>query len=212
MIGEHRTLGKQDVLLTKLGPMWTSFRGRYCNLRRDLSLFRPFPSGTVVKSPPAMQETCRKHRFDPWVGKIPWRRKWQPTPVFFPGKSHGQKAWGVTVHGVAEWTQLSMRTAQWKTSTPGAPRAKSTPFSNCSCFLLTSATPECSGLSHPPTPMSPFPAPIHAILSVRPRACPPVLIHLTSHASSFPVKLSEGSVLSDLLSQKALHRFCPFYS
>ena len=28
--------------------------------------------------------------FDPWVGKIPWRRKWQPTPVFLPGKSHGQ--------------------------------------------------------------------------------------------------------------------------
>jgi len=26
----------------------------------------------------------------PWVGKIPWRRKWQPTPVFFPGKFHGQ--------------------------------------------------------------------------------------------------------------------------
>ena len=33
---------------------------------------------------------CRRHRFDPWVGKIPWRRKWQPTPVFLPGKSHGQ--------------------------------------------------------------------------------------------------------------------------
>ena len=32
-----------------------------------------------------MQET----RFDPWVGKILWRRKWQPTPVFLPGKSHG---------------------------------------------------------------------------------------------------------------------------
>ena len=28
--------------------------------------------------------------FDPWVGKVPWRRKWQPTPVFLPGKSHGQ--------------------------------------------------------------------------------------------------------------------------
>ena len=27
-----------------------------------------------------------------WVGKIPWRRKWQPTPVFLPGKSHGQKS------------------------------------------------------------------------------------------------------------------------
>ena len=28
----------------------------------------------------------------PWVGKIPWRRKWQPTPVFLPGKSHGQRS------------------------------------------------------------------------------------------------------------------------
>ena len=28
--------------------------------------------------------------FDPWVGKIPWRRKWQPTAVFLPGESHGQ--------------------------------------------------------------------------------------------------------------------------
>ena len=29
--------------------------------------------------------------FDPWVGKISWRRAWQPTPVFLPGKSHGQR-------------------------------------------------------------------------------------------------------------------------
>ena len=32
---------------------------------------------------------CRRPGFDPWVGKIPRRRKWQPTPVFLPGKSHG---------------------------------------------------------------------------------------------------------------------------
>ena len=32
---------------------------------------------------------CGRPRFDPWVGKIPWRRKRQPTPVFMPGKSHG---------------------------------------------------------------------------------------------------------------------------
>ena len=40
------------------------------------------------------QESSRQGRrgwFDPWVGKIPWRRKWQPTPVFLPGKSHGQE-------------------------------------------------------------------------------------------------------------------------
>ena len=35
---------------------------------------------------------CRRHRFDPWVGKIPWRRAWQPTPVFLPGESHGQRS------------------------------------------------------------------------------------------------------------------------
>ena len=34
---------------------------------------------------------CRRHGFDPWVWKIPWRRKWQPTPVFLPGESHGQR-------------------------------------------------------------------------------------------------------------------------
>ena len=40
---------------------------------------------------------CRRHRFDSLVRKIPWRRKWQPTPVFSPGKSHGQRSlvgWG----------------------------------------------------------------------------------------------------------------------
>ena len=40
------------------------------------------------------ESTCqrRRHRFDPWIGKIPWRRKWQPTPVFLPGESHGQRS------------------------------------------------------------------------------------------------------------------------
>ena len=35
---------------------------------------------------------------DPWVGKIPWRRKWQPTLVLLPGKFHRQKTWRATVH------------------------------------------------------------------------------------------------------------------
>ena len=41
----------------------------------------------TVKNLPAMQETW----FNPWVGKIPWKREWQPTPAFLPGKSHGQR-------------------------------------------------------------------------------------------------------------------------
>ena len=35
---------------------------------------------------------CRRLGFDPWVGKSRWRRKWQPTPMFLPGESHGQKS------------------------------------------------------------------------------------------------------------------------
>ena len=35
---------------------------------------------------------CRRPRFDPWVGKIPWKRKWQPTLVFLPGEFHGWKS------------------------------------------------------------------------------------------------------------------------
>ena len=38
---------------------------------------------------------CRRHKFDPWVRKVPCRRKWQPTPVFLPGKFHGQRSLAV---------------------------------------------------------------------------------------------------------------------
>ena len=50
----------------------------------------------------------KRHRFDPWVGKIPWRMLWQPTLVFLPGKHHGQKSlvgyspWGCKESGVTE--------------------------------------------------------------------------------------------------------------
>ena len=58
-----------------------------------------FPGGSEVKSPPEMQET----QFGPWVGKILWRREWQPIPVFLSGEFHGQRSligdspWGCRV-------------------------------------------------------------------------------------------------------------------
>ena len=69
---------------------------------------------------------CGKPRFDPWVGKIPWRREWLPTPVFLPGESHGQRSlasytpWGRRVRWdpvtntfpfmfLAYWTMPSVR-------------------------------------------------------------------------------------------------------
>ena len=56
-----------------------------------------FPDGDSGKEPTCQ---CRRHKrlgFDPWVGKIPWRRAGQPTPVLLPGESHGQRSlvgWG----------------------------------------------------------------------------------------------------------------------
>ena len=45
----------------------------------------------AVRNSPANAGRHKRCRFNPWVGKIPWRRRWQPTPVFLPGKSHGQR-------------------------------------------------------------------------------------------------------------------------
>ena len=66
---------------------------------------------------PACQ--CRRHKrrgFRPWVRKIPWRRAWQPTPVFLPGKSMGRAAWWVIVHGVTK----SQTRLKRLTTSPGA--------------------------------------------------------------------------------------------
>ena len=51
----------------------------------------------MVKNLPAI----RRPGFHPWVEKVPWRREWLPTPVFFPGESHGERRLA-GVHGVAE--------------------------------------------------------------------------------------------------------------
>ena len=55
---------------------------------------------------------CKRWRFSPWAGKIPWRRKWQPTPVLLPGKSHGRRSlagyspWGRRESGMPEWLSI----------------------------------------------------------------------------------------------------------
>ena len=65
-----------------------------------------FPGGSVVKR---ICLQCRRHGFNPWVGKILWRRKWQPTPVFLPEKSHEQRSlasyspWGHKESDTTEW-------------------------------------------------------------------------------------------------------------
>ena len=55
----------------------------------------------MVKNSPA-NAGDRRCGFDLSVGKIPWRREWQPTPVFLPGECHGQRSLVATGHGVAK--------------------------------------------------------------------------------------------------------------
>ena len=57
-----------------------------------LFLILDFPGGASSKETACQ---CRRHKrywFDPWVRKIPWKRARQPTPVFLPGESHGQRS------------------------------------------------------------------------------------------------------------------------
>ena len=57
-----------------------------------LLLILGFPGGASGKEPACQCWRHKKHGFDPWVRKIPWRRAWQPTLVFLPGESHGQRS------------------------------------------------------------------------------------------------------------------------
>ena len=51
-----------------------------------------FPGGANGKEPACQCRRRKRSRFDPWVGKIPWRRAWQPTPVISAGESQAQKS------------------------------------------------------------------------------------------------------------------------
>ena len=57
-----------------------------------LTQVRVKPGGTNGKDPTCQWRRYKRRGFNPWVREIPWRRKWQPAPVFLPGKSHGQRS------------------------------------------------------------------------------------------------------------------------
>ena len=59
----------------------------------------------MAKNLPANARNRRKCGFDPWVGKIPWSRKWQPIPRFLPGNSHEQRS----LKGYSPWVSKSKR-------------------------------------------------------------------------------------------------------
>ena len=78
-----------------------------------------FPGGANGKELAHQCKRQKRHGFDPWVRKIPWRRSWQPTPVFLPGESHGPKSLSIGPHRVGHnWSDLAcmhtaLRRRQW---------------------------------------------------------------------------------------------------
>ena len=80
--------------------MWQVWRGGHDSSLGGLMLDPGWASlvAQTLKALPAMQET----RFDPWVGKTPWRREWQPVPVFLLENPMDGGAWWARVHEVAK--------------------------------------------------------------------------------------------------------------
>ena len=97
---------------------------------------------------------CKRCGFDPWVGKIPWSRKWQPTPVFLTGKF--LRAWQATVHGVTKsWTQLTHTHTHTHTHTIWKAAIKETLMSALKHFTC-SVNSFCNDYTHS-TGNRPFP-------------------------------------------------------
>ena len=57
-------------------------------------IWKGFPGGACGKESTCQFRRCKRHGFNPWVGPIPWRRKWQHILVVLPGESHGQRSLG----------------------------------------------------------------------------------------------------------------------
>ena len=76
------------------------------NRAKDCTLMEP--ASLVVKNLPAKCSRHKRHRLDPWIGKICWRRKWQSTPVFLPRKFHRHGG----LVGYSQWDCKELDTAE----------------------------------------------------------------------------------------------------
>ena len=134
----HTASGKQLLLIHRFPLQYQLLRGAFCDsaiwsgswdhisksfasLQKIFTaihnyfaslFFLPVPISRIRASLVSQQQRiclqCRRPGFDPWVGRIPWRRAWQPIPVSLPGESHGQKSpAGCSTWGHKSLTRLS---------------------------------------------------------------------------------------------------------
>ena len=108
---EMRTGGAQRTFQAVRAPCMTLQWWVYVLIHicvQTSRMYLGFPGDASGKEPSCEYSRHERIRFDSWVKKFPWRRRWKPTPAFLPRKSHGQRSLEATVHGVAKsQTQLS---------------------------------------------------------------------------------------------------------
>ena len=89
MVGSGFPLEEQ-VLLSRHGAGETGMGQGFKNIKAMVGV--RFPGSTSGEDPPCQCRRLKRSRFNPRVGKIPWRRAQQPTPVSLPGESHGHRS------------------------------------------------------------------------------------------------------------------------
>ena len=107
-IGKHRRYEKQlGMEITELCDALHPWEGEFFLNFYWSIVASGLPGDASGKEPACQCKRHKRHRFNPWVKKIPWRKVQQPTPVFSLGETHGQRRWLAAVHSVAKsWTQL----------------------------------------------------------------------------------------------------------
>ena len=102
-----------------------------------------FPGGPSGKELTCQCMRLNRRGFDPWVWKIPWRRKWQPTFVFLPGKSHGER-------NLAGYSLWGHRVGKRSVFIPIPKKGNAKECSNfCTIALISHASKKCSKFSKP---------------------------------------------------------------
>ena len=118
----HLIIASRYPMLVGLLPRWHSGKESACQCRRP-----------------------KKCEFNPWVGKIPWRRKWQPTLVFLPGKFHRQRrlagcgAWGHKESDTNEWLNTHTQAHTYSESESEVTQSCLTLCNPMDCSLLGSS-------------------------------------------------------------------------
>ena len=99
LVGPHPSNGITLVQGLSWNHPWISMR-LVQRLTHEYTQQAGFPGDPRDKEATWDYRSPGRHRFDPWVRKIPWRRKWHPPPVFLPGKSHRQR----NLEGYGSWS------------------------------------------------------------------------------------------------------------